>query len=408
MIKSLQIKFVIVALVSMLAVLTLIIAGINIVNYNSTIGSADEILTLLSEHRGRFPKDEPHFGGAFAHEMSAELPYETRYFSVKLKNSGAVVQVETGNIASIDTSDAIDLARSVMDDKKDRGFVQNYRYLVTSKNGTSHIIFLDCASRFQAFYSFLITSCTISIAGFIVVGILITVTSAKILRPIAESYEKQKRFITDAGHEIKTPLTIINADADVLEMDYGNNEWLDDIKTQAKRLTELTNDLVYLARMEEADNNIKMIEFPLSDVVREAVGSFSAPAQTHGKQLSCDVQPMLTMKGDERSIQQLVSILLDNAVKYSDEDGRINVRLEKQGKSIRLTVSNTTDAKLSHENIERMFDRFYRADPSRSSEKNGYGIGLSIAKAIVNTHGGKISARMTSGTELAITVSFPQ
>ncbi|MBQ8171431.1 MAG: HAMP domain-containing histidine kinase [Oscillospiraceae bacterium] len=408
MIRSLQVRFVIVALISMLAVLTLIIAGINIVNYNSTIGSADKILTLLSEHRGRFPKDEPHFGGAFSPEMSAELPYETRYFSVMLKNSGSIIQVETGNIASIDTSDAIDLARSVLDAQNERGFAQNYRYLVTSHKGTSHIIFLDCASRFQAFYSFLITSCIISIAGFILVGILITVTSARILRPIAESYEKQKRFITDAGHEIKTPLTIINADADVLEMDYGRNEWLDDIKTQAKRLTELTNDLVYLARMEEADNSIRMIEFPLSDVVREAVGSFNAPAQTHGKQLSCEVQPMLTLRGDERSIQQLVSILMDNAIKYSDEGGKINVKLEKQGKNIRLTVSNTTAAKLSPDNIERMFDRFYRGDPSRSSEKNGYGIGLSIAKAIVNTHGGRISARISGRKELTITALFPQ
>lgn len=408
MIRSLQIKFVIVALVSMLAVLSLIIAGINIVNYNSTIGSADEILDLLSEHRGRFPKDEPHIGGAFPPDMSPELPYETRYFSVMLKNSGSIIQVETGNIASIDTSDAIDLARSVLENKTERGFVQNYRYLVTSKNGTSHIIFLDCASRFQAFYDFLIASCTISIIGFIVVGILITVTSARILRPIAESYEKQKRFITDAGHEIKTPLTIINADADVLEMDYGKNEWLDDIKTQAQRLTVLTNDLVYLARMEEADNSIRMIEFPLSDVVREAVSSFNAPAQTHGKQLSCEIQPMLTLKGDERSIQQLVSILMDNAIKYSDEGGKINVKLEKQGKNIRLTVSNTTAAKLSTDNIERMFDRFYRGDPSRSSEKNGYGIGLSIAKAIVNTHGGRISARISGEKELTITALLQQ
>ncbi len=407
MIRSLQIKFVVVALVSMFAVLTLIIAGINIVNYNSTIGSADKILTLLSDHKGRFPKEEHHFGGAFPPDMPAELPYETRYFSVMLKSTGGIIQVETGSIASIDTSDAIELARQVLAEKNDRGFINNYRYLKTSKKDASHIIFLDCESRFQSFYNFLLASCTISIVGFVLVGILITVMSARIIRPIAESYEKQKRFITDAGHEIKTPLTIINADADVLEMEYGRNEWLDDIQTQAKRLTALTNDLVYLARMEEADNSTQMIEFPISDVVKETAASFNAPAQTQNKHFTCEVQQMLTLKGDERSIQQLVSILLDNAVKYSPEGGDISIRLEKHNKNIKLIVFNTTEMRVSQEDTDRMFDRFYRADPSRSSQKNGYGIGLSKANAIVNAHNGKITAKTSNGNDLTITAVFP-
>ena len=259
----------------------------------------------------------------------------------------------------------------------------------------------------DAFRSFLFASIAISLLGYIVVLLLIAFFSDRIVRPIAESYEKQKRFITDAGHELKTPLTIISADVDVLAMDLGENEGLEDIQKQTKRLTALTNELVFLSRLEEADSPLSLVEFPFSEAVSEAASSFQALAQTQNKDFQCHIQPMLSLKGDERAIQQLVNILLDNALKYSPEGGVVRLRAEKQNKTLLLSVGNTTEEPLSKEQLPLLFERFYRTDPSRSAQTGGYGIGLSVAKAIAEAHNGKIQARTEDGSFLLITISFP-
>ena len=225
---------------------------------------------------------------------------------------------------------------------------------------------------------------------------------------MAESYEKQKRFITDAGHEIKTPLTIIGADTDLLELDLGENEWLDDIKRQTKRLTGLTQDLIYLARMDEEQPQLQPIEFPLSDVAEELAQSFHNLAAAQSRQFTADIQPMLSFTGDEKAVRQLMSILLDNAVKYTPENGTITFTLKKDGRSIRLSVANDTAATMEKESLNRLFDRFYRTDQSRNSSTGGYGLGLSIARSIVSAHKGKIQAENSGGNDLTITVTLPE
>ena len=222
-----------------------------------------------------------------------------------------------------------------------------------------------------------------------------------------ESYEKQKQFITDAGHEIKTPLTIIDADAEVLQADIGDNEWLEDIRAQTRRLAALTNDLIYLSKMEEADRKLQMIEFPFSDMVMETAQSFQALARTQEKSFLCQIQPMVPLCGDERALRQLVSILLDNALKYTGEGGSIRFTLQRQARVLHLEVWNTTRQPVSTGNLDMLFDRFYRMDRSRSSQTGGYGIGLSIAKAIVAAHKGKISAVSRDGKSLSIHVFLP-
>ena len=190
-------------------------------------------------------------------------------------------------------------------------------------------------------------------------------------------------------------------------MEQGENEWTQDIQKQAQRLTALTKDLVYLAKMEESEDSIPMIEFPFSDVVSEAASSFQALAQTQGKKFQCNIQPMLSITGNEKALHQLVSILLDNALKYSPENGTVTLTVEKQNRSVRLSVFNTTAEKIAKENLSKLFDRFYRIDASRDSRTGGYGIGLSVAKAIVAAHNGKIQAQTEDGDSLQITVTLP-
>lgn len=224
-----------------------------------------------------------------------------------------------------------------------------------------------------------------------------------VTNPISESYEKQRQFITDAGHEIKTPLTIIDANAEIMEMEYGDSEWLEGIRSQTSRLASLTNGLIYLSRMEESRQRLPRITFSLSDLVEETVLSFQPLADTQNKSFAADIEPLLSFHGEESSIRQLISILLDNALKYSPENGIIEVLLHKKGKRLRLSVRNSVDF-IEKEHLSRLFERFYRTDNSRNSKTGGYGIGLSIAKAVVDSHKGKITAQTSDGHSLEITV----
>lgn len=407
--------------------LTVIVTGMNLISYNSVVNEADQILSLLSQNKGRFPvfADEVFEGEGFEGEkfaddkfdgnkgamlppdMSIELQYESRYFSVLLTTNGNVIQVETSRIARINTASAIAYAREVVIEEEDRGWIDQFRYMITYEGEAVRITFLDCESRLDSFYDFMFSSIIMAMVGYVIVFFIIVFFAGRIVRPISESYEKQKQFITDAGHEIKTPLTIINANVDVLEMELGANECLEDIQQQTKRLTALTNDLVLLARMEESGDSLQMIEFPVSDVVSEVVSSFKVLAQTQNKEFICKIQPMLTMKGNTKTMEQLVSILMDNAMKYCPEKGTIAIYFERRGRALQLTVSNTTEAEIQQENLNHVFDRFYRTDASRNSETGGHGIGLSVAKAIVTAHGGKIYASTRNTPAFMITVVLP-
>lgn len=411
MIRKLRIKLVIASMLSLLAVLAVIFGVVGILNYRELVSNADNILTLLTENDGSFPITE--HGEMFAsntphkedRRFSPELPYESRYFSVFLTADQTVLSVNTGKIAAVDTSNAIEYAQTVLNSGRLTGFVDDYRYTVYSVGEETHIVFLDYGREMGAFRTFLVTSAGVCAVGLAAVFLLMIVLSHRIVKPFSENYEKQKRFITDAGHELKTPLTIIDADTEILEMDIGENEWLRDIQTQTKRLAELTNNLILLSRMEEQPQTEK-IEFPLSDLAEETVETFQALAKTHNKLLTAHIQPMLSMRGDEKAICQLITILLDNAVKYCSEGGNIDLTLEKQKNTIRLTVHNTAEG-ISRQDLAHLFDRFYRADPSRNSRTGGYGLGLSIACAIVNAHKGKIWADTPDEHSFSITAAFP-
>lgn len=407
MIRKLKIKFILLSMISLFSLLFIIVSGMNVLNYYSVVGEADDVLSLLSTNKGAFPD----FGGSrddrMPYNMSPELPYESRYFSVLLSVSGNVLRTETSQIVSVDTDMAIRYASEVICKGDNQGFVDYFRYTLTAEDGLYRIIFLDCGRKLDAFYNFLTISIIMASAGFVMVSFVIAFFSGKFIHPIAESYDKQKRFITDAGHELKTPITIINANVDLLAMDIGKNECLKDIQQQAKRLTALTNDLVYLARMEESENTLQMIEFPVSEVIQETAMPFKTLAQAQEKQFTCNVQPMLSMRGNNKAIQQLVSILMDNALKYSPHGGTVSLNFVQQNKNLLLTVFNTTEMVVTPENLPHVFDRFYRTDLSRNSETGGHGIGLSVVKAIVTAHGGKISASMQDGHTFQITVSLP-
>lgn len=414
MIQKLRVKFIIASMLSLALVLLVILGGVNAMSYQKIVRDADHILELLSENRGTFPQQLPpdSRGGkpgplpASGHALSPETPFESRFFSVLLDGDGQILQSDTGQIAAVDDQSAGKMAQAVWESGSNGGFWEEYRYIRVAETGGVRFIFLDCGRGLSNFRTTLVASVLVALTGLLAVCLLLLVLSRRIVRPVAESYEKQRRFITDAGHELKTPLTIIGADLDLVEPELEGNEWLQDIRCQVRRLAGLTQDLIYLSRMEEETAPIQPIEFPLSDLTEEMAQSFQGLAKAHGKQLTLSIQPMLSYTGDEKAVRQLLSILLDNALKYTPEGGEITVSLSKEGRTLRLSVSNTIPQPMERETLDRLFDRFYRADQSRSSQTGGYGLGLSIAKSIVAAHRGKIWAECVKPDRLAVCIEL--
>lgn len=418
MIRKLQKRFIAAAMLSLAIVLCVLMSGINYMSYRQTVSDADAVLAVLSENQGAFPVRMPFdefrrgdirkgvssFG---KRDLSPEAPFESRFFSVVLDDTGAVRAMNVDRIAAVDAETAEECARQVAASGREKGYWGDYRYAVSHLGNTTQVIFLDCTRSLSVYRTTLLSSVLVALLGLGAVWVLLVLVSGRIVKPVAESYAKQKRFITDAGHEIKTPLTVISADTDLAELELGESEWLEDIRRQTRRLTDLTNDLVYLSRMDEEQPVLQFIEFPVSDVVEETAQSFQGLAARQEKELTAKIEPMVSYTGSEKEIRQLVSILLDNALKYSPGGGEIRVSLTRESKAIRLTVTNTTLQPVEKEQLSRMFDRFYRMDASRNSETGGYGLGLAIARSIVTAHKGRIQADSPEEDILRITVILP-
>lgn len=420
MIAKLRRKFIAAAISSVALVLTVIMAVINTANYRSVVKNSDRLIELIQENGGDFPavlaEEEklPERDGMFGRgdrdkrfsggELSPEMPFQTRYFTVSLKD-GEALAANVGRIAAVTEEQAIDYAEQLFSEGKTSGFYGDYRYGLSSGGETSMYVFVDCRKELETFRAFLKASVLVSAGGLALVAGLVTLISGLVLRPAAESAAKQKRFITDASHELKTPLTIIEANTEVLEMESGENEWTESIRNQVKRLTSMTEKLVFLSRMDEEKKPQKE-RLDFSSLAQETADSFRAVAESKGKKLETHIENGLYVRGDSQMLIQLISLLLDNSVKYSDEGGSISLSLKSSGRNRILTVENTVES-IRQGKLDEFFERFYREDSSRNSAAGGCGIGLSAAREIVSAHKGKITAFSDDGRSVRITAVLP-
>lgn len=414
MIKRLQRKFIISAMAAVTIVLSIIMIIINSVNYVNIIKSANNLLNILEDNNGVFPmeeKDNPHAEDKDEKkppkmDISKEAPFQTRYFTVEITPEGNVYRIDTGKIAAISTETAKEYALELYNQNKTEGRRDCYIYRAnSSQNGNTMYIFLNVENDLKNFYTFLWSSIAVSIIGIVFVLILIVVFSKRIVSPMAQSYEKQKTFITDASHEIKTPLAVIEANTEVVEIENGESQWTRSIKEQISRLSELTEKLVFLAKMDEERNTFVMTEFSLSKLAQEITEGFNGMAKAQNKKYTVSIDSDIGVKADEKAIKQLLSILIENAFKYSDREGNIAVTVKKNGKYKEIEVRNTAE-NLKKGDLSILFERFYRLDSSRNSNTGGSGIGLSIAKAIAEAHKGKIKAYSLDGKEIVLKVSM--
>ena len=405
----------------LLAVEVVIIGVINIVNIHSIDSDYDDLMQMLVENDGKIP-DFPKRDDGFRHDkkdmlndehfkdknFNEETKYQTRYFIVDTDSSEKVTGVNTGHIAAVTSEKAVDYAKQALESGKENGYIDIYKYRIKDTDKGKTIIFLDTRSGSQNKNRFMLISVLVAAAGYVITCLLVLIFSKRAVRPAIDSFEKQRRFITDAGHEIKTPLAIISANTEVIELTSEENEWTRSIKNQVVRLDGLVKNLLQLAKMEEDDVKLVFADIDMSKAVSETVQPFGALAQTNGETLVTDIDEGIFINGDEAAIKQLTSILVENAVKYADDDSEIKVSLKRtaSGKHARLSVSNRCEE--PPRDTDKLFDRFYRSDSSRTrnGEKvGGYGIGLSIAQATVASHKGRIECAVKDKT-VTFTASF--
>ncbi len=309
-------------------------------------------------------------------------PQDSQTYAIHFDNSGNSLESDL-------PEEVLDIAEDALSSKSSRGWLRSYRYRASdTSDGT--IVVLANSSRMR-----LSTATLLTVAGMLLcaalaaVTILIVLFSRLAVRPMAESYRKQRQFVTDANHELKTPLTLILTNLDILESQSGPSEWLDDIRTESHRMTHLVNCLTSLSRLDESELVSTRERFSLSDAAADTAAEFLPLAQRSGLVLTSDIQPDITILGNEGELRHVIAILLENAVKYCDPAGSIHLTLHG-GRHPMLTAENTYQAVDSLE-LHRLFDRFYRADPARTAG-NSFGIGLSLAQGIVQRNHGAISA----------------
>lgn len=323
------------------------------------------------------------------HFITEETPYSTRFFIVYFDAQKNITYLNVDYVKSVTSYDASGYSLEALEEGSERGWIDGYRYKVSDTENGFAIAFVDGNMNISILRMVTITAAIVlACSTLIIVGILI-LYSKRAVKPVAESYEKQKQFITDVNHELKTPLTLILTNVDIAEQQAGKNEWLDDIRTEGQRMNSLVNQLVTLSRMDEDNSNIEMEDFNISNAVSDTVSEFSVRVQKEGKSINADVENAVYYKGDEALIRRLVAILLDNAVKYCDTDGAIDVKLTNK-RHIMLTVENKYK-EVNNVELDKLFDRFYRSDKVRTYS-GSYGVGLSIAKAIAAKHNGDITA----------------
>lgn len=428
MINKLRRRFISAAMLAFFLVIALIAGLVNIVYYFVVTKDADRTIDSIITYDAYRPQFEGRghgggHGGPGGHDdhipegdddmrgmepfralPDEEANYMTRFFIVAVDNENEVLFTSMDFVASVDETEAVTFTDKALDSNSDRGYISGYRYAKTEAEDSTVIVFLNCEKEINSMRNILYMTLAISGAALILVFILVFFLSHKAIRPIAQNIEIQKRFITDASHELKTPLTSISTSVDVIEIDRGEDEWTSNIRSQVSRMSGLVSELVALSKLDEIKPVPDQEQFDLSSAAWETLEVFNPQAKARGKEIVSDIQDGVNIVGDKTSIQHMLSVLIDNAIKYSD-DGEIRFSLRKSKGKVHIEVFNTCNYEKAPD-TDRLFDRFYRPDESRNSSTGGNGIGLAIAKAVAEAHGGKISAKCPDGKSMTITAEL--
>ncbi|MGN0526281.1 MAG: sensor histidine kinase [Acutalibacteraceae bacterium] len=394
MIKKLQRKFIFSAMLAVTVLLVMLLGAINIINaHTSKLQNEQMLNSLLSSKAMMHPPfdDREPKGNLFIHN-DENSKMASVYFIIRTDSSNNIISVDVSHIANVSEQEAKEIFEKIIG-KEDQGRIQDFRYksAVNERDNSKIYLFLDTTMQTNNVLRVLLLSVLIGLFCWTAMLILIILLSKKAIRPIAENIEHQKQFVTNAGHEIKTPLAIILSNTEAMELYNGESKWSKNIKEQVNRLNGLMQNLLMLAKLDEehtADTN-ETIE--LTELTEKTTDMFLESASLKNINIEKSIEPNIAHRVNGELFSMLISILMDNAVKYSPENEKIEITLNKHDKNIHLEISNTCEI-LPQCPANRLFDRFYRADPARTQKNGGYGIGLSAAKSIAQALGGSICA----------------
>lgn len=431
MIKKLQYRFILVTMACIGFILVLILLSLNI---SVTAASESQGYAMLSEYvnrkdpekeaarseHGPSPKELPSLPEdktapkgsekerpSFSEEMKQNQWFnDMRIFSITFDADGQTTEISTGGNPNLTEADLQAMADIILKNPKEEGRLSGYLYLYVPSEEETSIYFLDYAPEHSMSLMLLQVCLWIGLAGMLVILILVIFLSRWVSRPVQLAFDRQRQFIADASHELKTPLAIITTNAEVLEGSLPGNKWLNYILEQSGRMKTLINSLLDLAKLDACVEKQIFRSFDLSRTVRNTALSFESLAYEYGKKYTMEIADGLTACGNEEQIKQLVNILLDNAFKYSDRQGHILISLAKHGEKKLLKVYNTGNG-IDAKDQKHIFERFYRSDSSRSRESGGYGLGLSIAQSIVKSHRGRVSVKSDGKSYTEFSVLFP-
>ena len=413
MMKALQKKFVFTAMIAVSILLFILLGIINIVNIAMVRTETDKTLTMISEADGNFdhiqppPNSAPPFDFRIKPKDERDKFLSSNFFIVRLNGNGQIVFTDVSRTSLVDEASAEELALRVLDEGTSVGKAGKYRYQISNSHTGNEtvIVFLDTSEEILSYVRVLFLSGGIGLSCWILMLFMVMFLSKKAIFPIVENMERQKQFVTNAGHEIKTPLAVILANTEAMELYNGENKWSKNIREQTVRLNGLMKNLLLLAKMDESAAEIIKTEISFSELVSENVRVFAEPLNLRSITLQTEIQPNVIIKANKEQISQLISILLDNASKYTNNRGTVMVRLQKSDKRIKLLIKNSCE-KLLDTPPDKLFDRFYRDDKARTQKTGGYGIGLSVARSIVLANKGSITAEYENPNFVSFTVTL--
>ena len=441
-IKQLQVKFVYSMILIEMIVFALILFSLNFAITQRESNEAREFLYFLANNNGHRPRQKPLEDEAaqkvlakkaLAEDIDAtssasrehpedflrniskffriEHPIESNlrnYFSVKVLTDGTIVEVINDFPLNYTNEEINNLVTEILAKNKISDTVGGVMYFIRDLGRTHRLIcMLNRNSELKTLGKLYIYTAMLYIFS-IIISIIISIPIAKLMvAPARDALIKQKQFIADAGHELKTPIAVISANIDVLENEIKGNKWLEYIKTENQRMGDLVKDLLYLAKNDAGRNEMTFSDFDFSNAIENSVLPFEVVAFEAGKTLEFDIQKEIICNGDEKSLKQVFIILVDNALKNSEDGAKITVKAFTDGQKIFYKVRNTGRG-IPKEELEKIFLRFYRSDYSRARSTGGYGLGLAIARAIAEDHNGTLTAESEVGEWAEFTLAIPK
>ena len=416
-IKRLRRKIILTVMLSLFLVMVFMGVTINAVSFASSHRVINRVLDNIANNDGEVTMtaialeddhNDNYFSidffdfGFIARVFDPDFTNYARYFVAYFDDEGNITQFKTVYDSMFRAEEMAALGEKAYNRLLNYGRIGTYYYKLTdNKFGEGKIaVFLDCSRELASIYRLMYLTMIICVVGLVLTFIISVFFSKSLIAPEVENTRRQREFITNAGHELKTPLAVIKANTELIEMMGESNEWTQSTLKQVDHMDGLIKNLVMISRAEEKADKSGLVNVNVSDAVKEACGNFEAVAKADGKTLKSEIEADVHMMIEEGRMRQLAGLLLDNAMKYCDDGGTVSVVLStlRKGRTVRLTVSNSFAGGAGID-YNRFFERFYRADESHKQEKDksGYGIGLSMAESICKQYGGNIKAYWKDG-----------